>query len=399
MYGLNKENKYLLACSYGPDSMALFDMLIKDGIYFEVAHVNYNLRKESKLETQSLIEYCSSKSIKIHTLEIKQKIGLNNVEAKCRVLRYNFFAKMIKGFDSLLVAHNQDDLIETYLIQKQRGNIVDFYGIKENAHIFGINVCRPLLKHKKSELLNYCVRNNIPYAIDSSNLEDKFLRNRIRHSIVEKMSDVERLLVLDEINLMNRKLKQTFDKIDGLDLSLVKDVISLNDKEFAMALNKYVRRYDQKAEISFRQAVEIKKAIKSKNPNIKFKINLNISLVKEYDRLKIIQNSPNESYAITLEKPCEYDCEYFYANFVNDSSDRNIKLTDYPIVIRNAQLNDEVIIKDYTKKVRRLFIDWKMPLELRKKWPVIINKDGKVIYIPRYRHDFKKTKDLNFYVK
>ena len=47
MLNLEKNKHYLLACSFGPDSMALFDMLIKEGYRFTVAHVNYHLRAEA----------------------------------------------------------------------------------------------------------------------------------------------------------------------------------------------------------------------------------------------------------------------------------------------------------------------------------------------------------------
>ena len=62
-------------------------------------------------------------------------------------------------------------------------------------------------------------------------------------------------------------------------------------------------------------------------------------------------------------------------------------------------MNDEYLINGYKVKANRLFIDWKMPLSLRKRWPVIKDKNGNIIYIPRYQKDFKKNESLNFYVK
>ena len=90
MLNLDKNKKYLLACSYGPDSMALFGMLINENINFEVAHVNYHLRKESDDEEKGLREFCKHHSIVIHTKDVTQSIR-NNVEAKCREIRYSFF--------------------------------------------------------------------------------------------------------------------------------------------------------------------------------------------------------------------------------------------------------------------------------------------------------------------
>ena len=69
------------------------------------------------------------------------------------------------------------------------------------------------------------------------------------------------------------------------------------------------------------------------------------------------------------------------------------------MTVRNAKPEDEYLISDYTKQLRRLFIDWKMPVTLRKRWPVIVNKEGKIVYVPRYQKDFVIEKDCNFYVK
>ena len=125
MLNLDKNKKYLLACSFGPDSMALFDMLLKGGYSFEVAHVNYHFRKESDYEELSLRNYCKEYEINLHVYENK-KIIRNNIEATCREIRYDFFADIYHkyGFDGLLIAHNQDDLIETYLLHKKRKNLV-----------------------------------------------------------------------------------------------------------------------------------------------------------------------------------------------------------------------------------------------------------------------------------
>jgi tRNA(Ile)-lysidine synthase len=100
-----------------------------------------------------------------------------------------------------------------------------------------------------------------------------------------------------------------------------------------------------------------------------------------------------------MSKPGIVDNEYFYANFENDSSNRNVYLKDYPITIRTYRNGDKYQIKNYEVLVRRLFIDWKMPKHLRKVWPIIENKDGRIIYIPRYRKEFKPDSNCNFYVK
>mgnify|MGYP004445916441 CR=1 FL=1 len=92
MLNLPKDKRYLLTCSYGPDSMALFDMLVKENYIFDVAHVNYGLRKEADQETSDLKAYSEKQNIPCHILKINDNLGTNNLENKCRKVRYEFFA-------------------------------------------------------------------------------------------------------------------------------------------------------------------------------------------------------------------------------------------------------------------------------------------------------------------
>ena len=170
MLNLEKNKKYLLACSFGPDSMALFDMLYKEGYKFAVAHVDYHLREESTDEEIALRNYCLVNGIGIYVKSVTEDLGDSNLEKKCRDIRYNFFIDIVKekGFDALLVAHQEDDLIETYLMQKRRKNLVNYFGIKEISYFTDVEIIRPLLKYRKGELLMYCKMFNVPYAIDKA---------------------------------------------------------------------------------------------------------------------------------------------------------------------------------------------------------------------------------------
>ena len=81
MLNLDHKKRYILACSYGPDSMALFSLLLKEGYDFDVAHVNYHLREESNAETEGLQQYCEKNKRKLFVLDVKENIS-RNIEAK-----------------------------------------------------------------------------------------------------------------------------------------------------------------------------------------------------------------------------------------------------------------------------------------------------------------------------
>ena len=146
MLNLEKNKHYLLACSFGPDSMALFDMLLKEGYKFSVAHVNYHLRKEANEEESKLRDFCFDHRIGIYVKDVDEGLGDSHLEKKCRDIRYNFFINVVKEnhFDALLVAHQEDDLIETFLMQKRRKNLVNYFGIKEISYFSDIEIIRHL---------------------------------------------------------------------------------------------------------------------------------------------------------------------------------------------------------------------------------------------------------------
>ena len=400
MLNLNKKYKYLLACSFGPDSMALFDMLLKENINFEVAHVNYHLREESNVEEKSLREYCLHQNIQIHVLDVKEKI-VKNIEAKCRNIRYEFFNQLcVKyGFNGLLVAHNEDDLLETYIMQKRRQNLVKHYGIAEKSNLKDMVLYRPLLSFTKESLLNYCQDNGIPYSIDKTNLERTFLRNRVRMDVVSKMTREERSRILLEVDAKNKEVDNILSNISQIG-SDIPSILRLNDIELAYYLYNLINKDEHIYDITYQQCQEVRKMLVSSNPNIALSIKNNeYLLVKEYKNLFFRKNANPNGYDYVIEEPKLIDDEFIYLDLLSDTSNRNITKDDYPLRIRTSKSGDKYQIKDYMVPVRRLFIDWKMPMSIRKRWPLILNKEGKIVYIPRYKKDFVPEPGSNFYVK
>lgn len=397
---LDKKGKYLLACSFGPDSMSLFHMLLDQGYSFDVAHVNYGLRKEADFETESLKKYCELYSVNLYVKKASVDHS-KNIEEECRIIRYSFFAKLNEKheYKAVLVAHNEDDLIETYYLQKNRNIYANYYGIMQNINIFGINVIRPLLGEKKSELEIYCQKNNVPFSIDLSNLTDDFERNKIRHSIVSKMTDNDRFNILLEIKEKNESMNKKIKYLKDKNLNDKNVLLSLDNDEYVIALNMLIKRFDASLSLSSSCCQEIRKILLSSKPNIVFNINNKVSFVKEYNDLKFVSNKKEITYFINVKKPSIIDNEFFFFDLTKDLNKRNLSLSDFPISIRTYKKGDLYLIKDYLVPVRRLFIDWKMPLSIRKKWPIFINKFGEVVYIPRYQPDFDKKSSPSFFVK
>ena len=226
------------------------------------------------------------------------------------------------------------------------------------------------------------------------------MRNKIRHNIVLKMIERDRKEILQEINNENAKLESLFKSIDIKRLSDVNYVSNLDFTSQCYALNYLVKNINASFSLSKKNVGQIIKILKSSKPNGQFLIYKGLYLFKEYDYFEFgVNKAEPRDFSYTLPYPGILDTPFFYLNFKMDTSDRNVDFEDYPLTIRNIKKSDFLIINGYKANAQRLLIDWKVPFRKRLVWPVILNKNGDVIYIPRYRNDFKMTKELSFYVK
>ncbi|MDR1850997.1 MAG: tRNA lysidine(34) synthetase TilS [Mycoplasmataceae bacterium] len=207
--------KYLIGVSGGPDSMCLLDMYRKE--VKMVCHVNYNKRKTAKRDEEIVKEYCKKYNIKLSVLSVSRKMYAkymkveNNFQSIARKIRYDFFVECAKKqeVNTVLIAHNYDDFIETAYMSMKKESKNLLYGIKKRSKYKTIYISRPLLFKRKSSLLKYCIDNKINFGIDETNLEDGYERNRVRKELA-KMSKEEFKVLVEKIktyNLNNLKLQ------------------------------------------------------------------------------------------------------------------------------------------------------------------------------------------------
>nr|WP_321267914.1 tRNA lysidine(34) synthetase TilS [uncultured Sulfurimonas sp.] len=178
-----KEKKNLLAFSGGADSTALFFLLIKQNIKFDIAIVNYNQRAQSIKEVQYAKELASRYNLKCHTLEAK--IIDKNFEAQAREIRYNFFEELISKYhyNNLLTAHHLGDRFEWMLMQFCKGaGCAEIAGMQKVQHRDTYTLVRPLLHLDKQELYDYLNKKSIKYFEDETNKNEEIKRNSFRHN-------------------------------------------------------------------------------------------------------------------------------------------------------------------------------------------------------------------------
>ena len=185
---LLKGKKNLLAFSAGGDSTALFFLLLKNNINFDIAIVDYGLREQSKEEVAYAQDLAKTYNLKcsLHVAsEIKQ-----NFEASARAIRYNFFEELIstQNYKNLLTAHHLGDRFEWMLMQFCKGaGCAELAGMQNIEQRKNYTLIRPLLHVAKSELLNYLHVEKIKYFEDETNKDESIKRNSFRHKYSEPL--------------------------------------------------------------------------------------------------------------------------------------------------------------------------------------------------------------------
>ncbi len=178
----------LLGLSGGPDSMALFHLLLEQKknlcLDLHVAHVNHGWREESHDEQQFLKKYVESYGLPFHTTSFSVQ---KRSEIEARKVRFSFFASVYQkiGCQALLLGHHNGDQTETLFKQFLEGvDLFFLHGIKPINSVENMQIWRPLLLCKKESLKEFLVCRNLPFFEDETNKDSRFLRTRFRESLL-----------------------------------------------------------------------------------------------------------------------------------------------------------------------------------------------------------------------
>ncbi len=200
--------KYVIAVSGGVDSVVLLDMLATrkpPGITYIVAHFDHGIRNDSKKDLKLVRKL--SKNYDLNFIAEEGNLGQGASEETARDARYAFLRKIKNEFkaEKIIMAHHQDDLLETMVLNMLRGTsprgLAPMQGHKD--------ILRPLMNKRKSELLQYANNHKLEWHDDSTNRDEKYLRNYVRSNIMPKLED-ER----DYLLSLNKKIEKLYIDID-----------------------------------------------------------------------------------------------------------------------------------------------------------------------------------------
>ena len=184
-------HRVLAGVSGGADSVCLLFLLLeyKKQVPFELAvvHVNHGIREDAGDDAEFVKNLCRQVGVDFYLKQVNVREVADqakcSIEEAARILRYQAFQEVAMEFggDRIAVAHNGNDQAETLLFHLFRGS-----GIKGLSAIRPVRdqIIRPLLCLERREIESYLAERGISYCTDSTNGEDSYTRNRIRHHIL-----------------------------------------------------------------------------------------------------------------------------------------------------------------------------------------------------------------------
>lgn len=187
MFGLRE--RVLVGVSGGADSVCLLLVLGELGYDVSAAHLNHGLRgAESDGDEAFVKELCDRLALPFHSGRTDIMKSAGNLEAEGRRARKRFFNDLVRefGFDRIALAHNQNDRVETFLLNLMRGAGLD--GLTSTEPVSG-NVVRPLIEVSRSAIESYLTEKSQTWRTDATNMNLRFARNRIRHDVIPKLSE------------------------------------------------------------------------------------------------------------------------------------------------------------------------------------------------------------------
>ena len=389
----------ICAVSGGADSMALLWAMYllreKLQIRLEAAHFNHNLRgAESDGDAAFVEDFCRSHGIYCHMGSAQVAAGPKGLEAAARAARYGFL-ESLPG--KIATAHTADDNAETLLMHLLRGT--GLTGLGGIAPIRG-NLIRPMLTVTRKEVEQFLEQEKIPYRTDSSNLEDTFLRNRLRHHVMPLLQQ-ENQNIAAALSATALRLRRDDEALDALSLETdrVDELLAMSPAIRSRVYRKLLISWGvPEPEAGHVQLLD--QVVQSQNPSAFGVFPGGVIVARNYDRLvKQAKLEPLGEYP--LQCPGRTPIPQLGAEVVCTIPGQTPRPGSFrvhavgEVVLRSRKAGDTITLPGGTKRLKKLFIDRKIPAARRETIPVIADRDG-VLAVAGIGPDVGRTASPNW---
>ncbi len=380
---LRPGDRVICAVSGGADSMALLwaMYLLRDKlrITVEAAHFDHGLRgQESRRDADFVRQFCEDYRIPFHLGRGKVVPGPKGVEAAAREARYTFL-ESLPG--KIATAHTADDNAETLLMHLIRGT-----GLKGLGGIHPIrgNVIRPMLTVDRDMVMDFLESYSIPHIHDSTNDQDHFLRNRLRHRVMPLLKEENPQLMgsLSQTALMLRQDEEALTALTP-DTNRVSVLRTLSPSQRSRALYRLLTQWGL-GDIRQEYVALMEQLVLSEKPSGKISLGCGLSVARDYDVLK-----PAEPALSIPEQILSVPGEVELAEsgiLVRAVPAREKRLTtdcftvhvQGDLILRSRRAGDHMRLHGGTVTLKKLFIDRKISASSRSLVPVLSDGRGVV---------------------
>lgn len=409
---LEKGDKVLVGVSGGRDSVALLLSLFGS---FELvaAHFNHATRgRESDRDEAFVRKLCEKLGVKLVTE--KAKAPPKN-EGEARKLRYEFLknSALRVGANKIATGHTLDDQIETFLMRILRGTGIEgVVGIKPlNDEICApIPVVRPLLLTTRKETEEFLKLKGMTWVNDSTNLDERILRNRIRLKIIpaierefpnfkERFRDFW-LSVHDTVSLQKELMREVIEKKKGTKFFINLDNLPPILRKFPQIFSAFVLSefFGSGYGVDRYMVDKVKKVMFGRKPNARTRLKKRVIIKRSYNKVEI---GPEET---DVERESEVEIEGLGEHrFKLGSREYSLKISavkpskfeskGFKVHLSPSILSGKMKVRTWkpgdrfrpfglkgTKKLKDYFQSEKVPLDERRRIP-ILEFDGKIVWI------------------
>lgn len=422
-----EQSTIIVGVSGGADSMALLSVLKKISINYPlqivVAHVNHQLRGRSSALDEQLVRNtakrykldCEVERVDVLAYSKAQKLTL---EEAGRNVRRSFFFRLKEqyGASHILTAHHRDDNVETMLFNMIRGSSVrGLSGIS----MLTKGMIRPLLDFAKEELLDYCKRKNIPFREDATNKDTTITRNYIRHIIIPAIEKInpsfrssfhEKSFYFSELDEMTTFLALDFVKqfcqISPTEITCptapLKGLFPTLQKSIIQSI--YEMFHGSTEQLTSDQIQDFLDLIQKERTGSEKVLGNRLSLTISYGKAHFQKERSYEKPHLTEETiplPMPGSISFPGGKIITRIHSKipkktkknavyvSLKKPDNQFYIRGVKDGDRFhpAGMNGSKKVQDFFVDKKIRRDLRKNIPIIVDEDGKIVAVGKYRID------------
>ncbi len=403
---LKDVQKAVIAFSAGPDSVCLLDILdrlYRGRVCFTLAYVNHGLRPKSILaREEALVEYYGKRygmEYAIHGIEVaKTKLGW---EGQARLQRYQILIEEMKrrSAQCVILAHNRDDLAETFIMNLIRGSSSRGFGsFSAVARPF----IRPLASVEKKQILEYLRRRGLKYSQDRSNDNCRFRRNLVRHKIMpllrslnpKILDTIERTarLIQQDDECLNRQAERIFHRAVRivsnrifLDIPrLIRYNKALTTRVVRRALIARVRTLEGWENQHFMAIIDLM----NKKPGKTVHLPEGLLARKDYDRVIISTRVPARDGVLLM--PLNGQCRLPDGSLVRTrilnqpikpKPGHEVEVFDRdaifpPLLIRKRRAGDFLLTSQGKKKLKKFCTEYRIPFEKRPELMVLTDQRG-----------------------